>query len=201
MRTTTSARGSRAERSSCAPRKVPHSPRKRTSSPAIRCFTGATAGEVYINGQVGERFCVRNSGAVAVVEGVGDHGCEQYDRRPRCNPRADRPQLRGRDEWYCGGIAYVWDRDGNFDFFCNMEMVELTLAGRRSGRHTRTAQPHHGTSSPYRKPVGAAHTRQLEHIRGPVHQGHADRIQKSIARRADRATQFQNRPCRTGLLA
>lgn len=100
-----------------------------------------------------------------------------------------------------GGIAYVWDRDGNFDFFCNMEMVELTLAGEEAAdihelHSLITAHLRHTGS-----PLAAAHTRQLEHIRGPVHQGHADRIQKSIARRADRATQFQNRPCRTGLLA
>ena len=87
---------------------------------------GATAGEVYINGQVGERFCVRNSGAVAVVEGVGDHGCE-YMTGGRAVILG--PTGRNFAAGMSGGIAYVWDRDGNFDFFCNMEMVELTLAG------------------------------------------------------------------------
>ena len=57
---------------------------------------GATAGNVFIRGVVGERFCVRNSGATAVVEGVGDHGVRVHDRRPRGDPRPDRPQLRGR---------------------------------------------------------------------------------------------------------
>ena len=85
---------------------------------------GATAGEVYINGQVGERFCVRNSGAVAVVEGVGDHGCE-YMTGGRAVILG--PTGRNFAAGMSGGIAYVWDRDGNFDFFCNMEMVELTL--------------------------------------------------------------------------
>ena len=87
---------------------------------------GATAGEVYINGQVGERFCVRNSGAVAVVEGVGDHGCE-YMTGGRAVILG--PTGRNFAAGMSGGIAYVWDRDGNFDFCCNMEMVELTLAG------------------------------------------------------------------------
>ena len=86
---------------------------------------GATAGEVYINGQVGERFCVRNSGAAAVVEGIGDHGCE-YMTGGRVVILG--PTGRNFAAGMSGGIAYVWDRDGNFDFFCNMEMVELTLA-------------------------------------------------------------------------
>ena len=85
---------------------------------------GATAGEVYINGQVGERFCVRNSGATAVVEGVGDHCCEYMT-----GGRAVVLGTTGRNfaAGMSGGIAYVWNRLGNFDFFCNMEMVELSL--------------------------------------------------------------------------
>ena len=57
---------------------------------------GATGGEVFIRGQVGERFCVRNSGATAVVEGVGDHGCEYMTGGRGPGARADRPQLRRR---------------------------------------------------------------------------------------------------------
>ncbi len=86
---------------------------------------GATAGEVYICGQVGERFCVRNSGAVAVVEGVGDHGCE-YMTGGRVVILG--PTGRNFAAGMSGGIAYVWNADGNFDYFCNMEMVELSLA-------------------------------------------------------------------------
>ncbi len=56
---------------------------------------GATGGEIYLRGVVGERFCVRNSGVTAVVEGVGDHGCEYMTGGQRGDPRADRPQLRG----------------------------------------------------------------------------------------------------------
>lgn len=85
---------------------------------------GATSGEVYINGRVGERFCVRNSGATAVVEGVGDH-CLEY----MTGGRAVVLGTVGRNfaAGMSGGLAYVWNKDGNFDFFCNMEMVELSL--------------------------------------------------------------------------
>ena len=85
---------------------------------------GATGGEVYINGRVGERFCVRNSGAIAVVEGVGDHCCEYMTGgRTVVLGTVGRNFAAGMS----GGIAYVWNKDGNFDFFCNMEMVELSL--------------------------------------------------------------------------
>lgn len=85
---------------------------------------GATSGEVYINGRVGERFCVRNSGAVAVVEGVGDHCCE-YMTGGRCVILG--PTGRNFAAGMSGGVAYVWNPDGDFDYFCNMEMVELSL--------------------------------------------------------------------------
>ncbi len=85
---------------------------------------GATAGEVYINGRVGERFCVRNSGATAVVEGVGDHCCEYMT-----GGRTVVLGTTGRNfaAGMSGGIAYVWNPNGDFDYFCNMEMVELSL--------------------------------------------------------------------------
>ena len=85
---------------------------------------GATSGEVYINGQVGERFCVRNSGAIAVVEGAGDHCCEYMTggRTVVLGPTGGNFAAG-----MSGGVAYVWDPDKSFDFFCNMEMVELTL--------------------------------------------------------------------------
>jgi len=85
---------------------------------------GATSGEVYINGQVGERFCVRNSGAIAVVEGAGDHCCEYMTGgRTVVLGKTGRNFAAGMS----GGIAYVLDEGGNFDYFCNMQMVELTL--------------------------------------------------------------------------
>ncbi len=85
---------------------------------------GATTGEVYINGRVGERFCVRNSGATAVVEGVGDHCCEYMT-----GGRTVVLGTTGRNfaAGMSGGVAYVWNPNGDFDYFCNMEMVELTL--------------------------------------------------------------------------
>ena len=85
---------------------------------------GATSGEVYINGTVGERFAVRNSGAIAVVEGVGDHCCE-YMTGGRVVVLG--PTGRNFAAGMSGGVAYVWDANRTFDFFCNMEMVELSL--------------------------------------------------------------------------
>jgi len=85
---------------------------------------GATSGEVYINGVVGERFCVRNSGATAVVEGAGDHCCE-YMTGGRTVVLG--PTGRNFAAGMSGGVAYVLDEKGDFDYFCNMEMVELSL--------------------------------------------------------------------------
>lgn len=85
---------------------------------------GATSGEVYINGIVGERFCVRNSGANAVVEGAGDHCCEYMTGGVTV---VLGPTGRNFAAGMSGGVAYVFDELGNFDFFCNMEMVELSL--------------------------------------------------------------------------
>ena len=83
---------------------------------------GATRGEVFINGMAGERFCVRNSGVTAVVEGVGDHGCEYMTGglvivlgQTGCNFAAGMS----------GGIAYVLDEHQLFDTLCNLDMVDL----------------------------------------------------------------------------
>ena len=85
---------------------------------------GATAGEMFINGSVGERFCVRNSGMTAVVEGVGDHCCEYMTGgRVVVLGKTGRNFAAGMS----GGIAYVWDPDGSFDYYCNMDMIELSL--------------------------------------------------------------------------
>lgn len=85
---------------------------------------GATAGKVFINGKVGERFCVRNSGAIAVVEGAGDHCCEYMTGgRTVVLGAVGRNFAAGMS----GGIAYVLDTNRNFDYFCNMQMVELSL--------------------------------------------------------------------------
>ncbi len=83
---------------------------------------GATGGEVYINGMAGERFAVRNSGAIAVVEGLGDHGCEYMT--------GGTVVVLGRTgvnfaAGMSGGIAYVLDEDQLFDNNCNLEMVDI----------------------------------------------------------------------------
>lgn len=85
---------------------------------------GATSGEVFIRGRVGERFCVRNSGATAVVEGVGDHCCE-YMTGGRTVVLG--PTGRNFAAGMSGGVAYVWDPAHTFDQGCNMDSVELTF--------------------------------------------------------------------------
>jgi glutamate synthase (NADPH/NADH) large chain len=85
---------------------------------------GATSGELYASGIAGERFCVRNSGATAVVEGVGDHCCEYMTGgRVVVLGKTGRNFAAGMS----GGIAYVLDEIGNFDYFCNMSLVQLSL--------------------------------------------------------------------------
>ncbi len=85
---------------------------------------GATSGELYINGKVGERFGVRNSGAIAVIEGAGDHCCEYMTGgRVVVLGETGRNFAAGMS----GGVAYVYDRKHTFDYFCNMDMVELSL--------------------------------------------------------------------------
>ena len=86
------------------------------------CLYGATTGEVYLRGAAAERFCVRNSGASAVVEGVGDHGCEYMT-----GGRVVVLGTTGRNfaAGMSGGIAWVWDPNGTFTDLCNSEMVAL----------------------------------------------------------------------------
>ncbi|UQZ90491.1 glutamate synthase large subunit [Deltaproteobacteria bacterium Smac51] len=85
---------------------------------------GATSGELYLGGRAGARFAVRNSGAVAVAEGVGDHGCEYMT-----GGRVAVLGLTGVNfaAGMSGGLAYVYDLDGLFDSRCNLEMVDLDL--------------------------------------------------------------------------
>ena len=85
---------------------------------------GATSGELYINGKVGERFGVRNSGAIAVIEGAGDHCCEYMTGgRVVVLGETGRNFAAGMS----GGLAYVYDPKHTFDYFCNMDMVEINL--------------------------------------------------------------------------
>jgi glutamate synthase (NADPH/NADH) large chain len=83
---------------------------------------GATSGEVFLRGKVGERFCVRNSGATAVVEGVGDHGCE-YMTGGRVVVLGDTGRNFGAG--MSGGVAYVYDGDGTFANRLNDDMVDI----------------------------------------------------------------------------
>lgn len=85
---------------------------------------GATAGELFVNGRVGERFAVRNSGAIAVVEGVGDHACEYMTGgRVVVLGKIGRNFAAGMS----GGVAYILNQTGNVDYYVNMDLVELTL--------------------------------------------------------------------------
>jgi len=83
---------------------------------------GATAGEAYFRGRAAERFCVRNSGAQAVIEGIGDHGCE-YMTGGRVVILG--PTGRNFAAGMSGGIAYIWDTTGQFHINCNLGMVAL----------------------------------------------------------------------------
>lgn len=85
-------------------------------------FYGATAGEAFIRGLAGERFCVRNSGATAIVEGVGDHGCEYMTGGTVVVlGETGRNFAAGMS----GGVAYVYDPQQQFDKYCNQEMVDM----------------------------------------------------------------------------
>ncbi len=85
---------------------------------------GATGGELFVNGRVGERFAVRNSGAIAVVEGAGAQCCEYMTGgRVVVLGKTGRNFAAGMS----GGVAYVWDKDHDFDYYCNMDMVEINL--------------------------------------------------------------------------
>ncbi len=103
------------------PKNPPFIPERNIITGNVSLF-GATGGEVFINGRAGERFAVRNSGAIAVVEGVGDHGCEYMT--------GGRVIVLGSTglnfaAGMSGGIAYVLDKNQLFDTRCNLEMVDV----------------------------------------------------------------------------
>ena len=133
---------------------------------------GATAGEVFINGLAGERFAVRNSGATAVVEGVGDHGCEYMTGGVvAVLGRTGRNFAAGMS----GGIAYVLDEHQLFDTLCNLDMVDLEPLWQEEDhacfrdlirRHYRWT----GSAA------GAADSGPLAGDGGQVRQGHAHRL-------------------------
>jgi glutamate synthase (NADPH) large chain len=116
---------------------------------------GATAGEVFIRGQVGERFCVRNSGAVAVVEGVGDHGCE-YMTGGRVVVLG--PTGRNFGAGMSGGIAYVHDPERTFSQRVNPELVDVEPLSGEDNFFVKTLIERHGVETD-----SAVAARLLEH--------------------------------------
>ena len=124
-------------------------------------FYGATGGEAYLNGQVGERFAIRNSGATLVVEGVGDHGCEYMT--------GGTTVILGQTgvnfgAGMSGGIAYVYDETGNFDNHCNLDTLDLELVNTEEDRqtlHDLISQHVEYTGSPKGKKILADWDRQV----------------------------------------
>jgi glutamate synthase (NADPH/NADH) large chain len=103
-------------------------------------FYGATSGTANIRGKAGERFCVRNSGAQVVVEGVGDHGCEYMT--------GGKVVILGQvgrnfGAGMSGGIAYIWDTQKNFAEQCNMEMIDLDPIDESSAKELRAMLEQH----------------------------------------------------------
>ena len=125
---------------------------------------GATSGEIFIRGTVGERFCVRNSGATAVVEGVGDHGCEYMT-----GGRVVVLGATGRNfaAGMSGGIAYVYDPDGQLPSNVNYEMVELEHVGGEDEEWLRATIARHGsfTESALAERILAAWTVEVSRFR------------------------------------
>jgi glutamate synthase (NADPH) large chain len=105
-------------------------------------FYGATSGEAFIRGKAGERFAVRNSGANAVVEGIGDHGCEYMT-----GGRVVILGSTGRNfaAGMSGGLAYVYDVDGKFSSLCNLEMIDLDPLNKEDVREMKEMTSRHYT--------------------------------------------------------
>jgi glutamate synthase (NADPH/NADH) large chain len=125
---------------------------------------GATSGEIFIRGLVGERFCVRNSGVTAVVEGVGDHGCEYMTGgRVVVLGETGRNFAAGMS----GGIAYVYDPDGDLPGNVNYEMVELEHVGKEDDAWLKETIRRHGelTGSAVAEQLLAAWTVEVSKFR------------------------------------
>ena len=122
---------------------------------------GATSGEMYVNGRVGERFAIRNSGAFAVVEGVGDHGCE-YMTGGRVVVLG--PTGINFGAGMSGGIAYVYDEEGRFDSLCNTDMIDLDPLNEEDEAELKQLIENHAkyTGSPKAKRILANWDRERE---------------------------------------
>jgi len=126
-------------------------------------FYGAISGESYIRGIAGERFCVRNSGLSAVVEGVGDHGCEYMTGgRVVIIGKTGRNFAAGMS----GGIAYVYDREDDFRQRCNLDMVALEQLNADDLATVRTllSSHWHYTKSPVAKSILENDKKQMRHF-------------------------------------
>jgi glutamate synthase (NADPH/NADH) large chain len=125
---------------------------------------GATGGEIYLNGIVGERFCVRNSGAIAVVEGVGDHGCE-YMTGGRVVVLGQTGRNFGAG--MSGGIAYVYDPSADFTRKVNYEMVAIEALDADDGELVQSliATHAHCTGSALAKRILSAWSDEVDHFR------------------------------------
>ena len=125
---------------------------------------GATAGEAFFRGMAGERFAVRNSGASAVVEGVGDHGCEYMTHgRVAILGRTGRNFAAGMS----GGIAYVLDEHQHFRAKCNPDMVDLEKVTEAEDKHAlhKMVEAHaRHTGSPVARRLLAAWEASLHHF-------------------------------------
>ena len=153
-----------------------------TSSIAVGNTTlyGATSGELFVRGRAGERFAVRNSGATAVVEGVGRHGCEYMTGGLVA---VLGPVGRNFAAGMSGGIAYLWDPDGENARRVNSDMV-LLRAVSDDGHAARTAR---APPRAHRQRRGRGAARRLGHIRGTVRRGHAARPAAHRSRARPRA--------------
>jgi glutamate synthase (NADPH/NADH) large chain len=123
---------------------------------------GAIAGEAYFNGVAGERFAVRNSGAIAVVEGVGDHGCEYMTGGVVVVlGKTGRNFAAGMS----GGIAYVLDEDGMFDKLCNPAMVDLRKISAEPDEDEGAGRPQQRGTSVYDYGMGDMLRHDAERLR------------------------------------
>ncbi|MDD5568289.1 MAG: glutamate synthase large subunit [Candidatus Omnitrophica bacterium] len=126
-------------------------------------FYGAISGEAYIRGVAGERFCIRNSGLLSVVEGVGDHACE-YMTGGRIVILGKTGRNFGAG--MSGGIAYVYDKEGAFKSKCNMSMVELDVPGQQDAQTIKGLLANHYryTLSPLAKKISDNLKQELKYF-------------------------------------
>ena len=148
---------------------------------------GATSGECYFRGVAGERFCVRNSGAWAVVEGVGDHGCEYMT-----GGRAVILGKTGRNfaAGMSGGIAFVYDKDGTFASRCNLGMVDLKPLHANSASELRAMLEKHlkYTGSPVAKHILDTWRESLNKFVRVMPKDYAKALEQQQYRRSEETT-------------